>query len=521
MAHQLPLPHSESGKFPGQEIFEVDPDISIDFSKQLTMKLLLFVYNTLRLLNKVFDFTFKESDHQGFTGCLHKSKKVNREFLENRCQFNRLGYIGLLLRTSEKLFELESIKLRELNTKLMELQMYKPDWLHGVAVLHFLGNGLCWNDIRRKASIQKKLILQIQTISKYCKTCTKGYPFKITDFFREGSNNCLLRLLQDVVQSSCDHCRQDKEVSKCLEELDLKGLNPVACGDCESMLIDVLVYARLLQRNRHRMLASVWINLEYLFPISVYKDPEKNISFNLLETGKKLFQEGYKEVEQYSSIIPKTKKRKSEIIRLGYQYEIMFISGWLNEKKDNLDILLEEGFLHRKEKRPFFIQCKHHLRRSEEDRKCCEPQILKHITHLKLRLNQILSSANMGPYSNHSLNMVIEQSPCNSCCILEIIPCIAQVLCQNTFNFFSCQSLMPYFPGTHFLERLIDSGAVVLKNDLKPFSNRQDCMTHCKCNYTTCHHRKEYYICHYSKPDKVLAVHSRLAAYVYKYYITS
>ena len=296
---QLPSPYSVLG----QESFELDPNISLDFSRQLTMELLLFIYNTLCLLNKVFGLTFKKSD-RGFTGCLHKSKE---EFLGNRRQHNRLGYIGLLLRTSETLFELELLEPYELDTKLMELQMYKPDWLHGVAVLHFLGNGLCWNDIGRKASIQKKLIIRIQTISKYCKTCTKGYPIKIADFFDEGSNNCLLRLLDSIC---CDHCRKDEEVSKCLEELDLKGLNPVACGDCESMLIDVLIYARLLQRNRHRMLASVWINLEYLFPISVYKDLEKNKFSNLLATGRKLFKEGYKEVGQYSSIIPKTKKTK-------------------------------------------------------------------------------------------------------------------------------------------------------------------------------------------------------------------
>ena len=126
-------------------------------------------------------------------------------------------------------------------------------------------------------------------------------------------------------------------------------------------------------------------------------------------------------------------------------------------------------------------------------------------------LNEILSSANMGRYSNHSLNMVIEQSPCNSCSNLKIIHEIANLL--PTFNFY-CQSLMCYLHarfGTDFLERLIASRAVVLKDDLKPFSNRQDCMTR-GCKHTTCHHGKE---CHYSKPNKVLDVYYVQAVYPY------
>ena len=63
------------------------------------------------------------------------------------------------------------------------------------------------------------------------------------------------------------------------------------------------------------------------------------------------------------TLLTPTWSKESEdglVITLSTEYEVLFISGW-QEKKDDLHYLLLKGFLQRKEKRPFFIQCQHQL----------------------------------------------------------------------------------------------------------------------------------------------------------------
>ena len=68
--------------------------------------------------------------------------------------------------------------------------------------------------------------------------------------------------------------------------------------------------------------------------------------------GRHVFNLGFTEV----STVKQNIDISSDGFKVPYHFEVMFISGWQEEKKDNLNCLLLEGFLQHKDWRLFFIK---------------------------------------------------------------------------------------------------------------------------------------------------------------------
>ena len=285
------------------------------------------------------------------------------------------------------------------------------------------------------------------------------------------------------------------------------------CGDGESILVDTLVYTNMLIITNFRMMASLRLSLDYVIDLSQVKNQLRvfgHLNQVLGGIGRHLFNFGFTEVTKLRQDV----SPDSLTYKLTMDYEVTFISGWQEEKKDDLNCLLLEGFLQRKERRPFFIQCQHQLLRHDPQRKCCEPQMktsLDQVTKLLCDAHSKLT----GVLSIPSVHMMLEEDPCWAC-ESQCIPLVAAQMERHRIPL-QLVSMLPYSQYSVFLERLTEEGGPVqLKADLRPFEERHACIVQKHCRHVRYHKH-----CHYSNPSKVLAMDDSLAASPYSYFVLS
>ena len=254
---------------------------------------------------------------------------------------------------------------------MRELKDRRPEMAHGVAVLNFLTAGLCRNAHQTLANLSHL----VQALKHSCQTCRHEHPpIQLYPFYRENSSNCTLTLI-NVLLAQCRVCGGTQDAKKIQERLraELDPSHRRGCSDCESILVDTLVYTNMLSITNFRMMASTRLSLDYVIDLRTVRMPHRVLNQSeqfLRGIGRSLFNLGFTEVGRI-----RLKDSGTEII-MSMDIEVMFISGWQEEKKDDLNHLLLEGFLQFKEKRSFFIQCRHQLLRCDPQRKCCEAQML-------------------------------------------------------------------------------------------------------------------------------------------------
>ena len=478
-------------------------------------------------------------------------------------QGERMTFIGMLLRTADKIryFQEQSLQLEVqlgqsyFTRKVKKLKRDRPDIAHGVAVLNFLAAGLCRNDI----STLQNLLHLVHALRESSEKCTHDCPpfhGELADFYKEKSVNCTLTLIAECLNQHCRVCDSnnknriedcEKKLGKCLHPSNWHG-----CGDCESMLVDILVYTKMLYNTDNRMMASLRLTLNY----HVVNGRQNLVACQeeLKWLSKHLVKEGFTEVKHCESPL-----LGNTHLKISLDYEAIYISGWQDDKKDRLRVLLD-GFLQRKDRRLFFIQCKYQVLGANRPPYCCEPQIQQHLNALFSEEHHRRPSplAVLGKLDKSRLVqfidvcMLLEQDPCHKCrkIIMPVIlnqlgdhlipPQLVTMLeyekqstpKQSTPKQSTSKQSTPKQSTSEqstseqsvppFLERLTgsrDREPVVRLKSLegvpRPFELRHSCMACGGCRYVRCHrHFKSLhnvpclYPGHYSKPSIALTVES-------------
>ena len=475
---------------------EVSPDLLHDQSGSVILEFLEYLFTALVVLNEAYLHMYPTPPQH--PPCGHAPHQQGPSHLTAMAgQGERMAFVGMLLRSADRIryLKVQSVKCgQDFASKMKELKRWRPEIAHGVAVLHFLTAGLCRND----APTLTNLLHLVQAVSKSRNMCRQDHPpLQMHKFYREGSNNCTLALINTLL-AQCRMC----EGAECVKEEKAKlrsDLDPSCwhgCGDCESILMDIFMYANMLSVTNFRMLASTRLSLDYVIDLNQFRKNHRMIAQLdqvLGGIGRRLFNLGFTQITKLRQNVSGLK------VTLSMDFEVMFISGWQEEKKDDLNCLLLEGFLQRKERRQFYIQCQHQLLKCDPQRKCCEPQMEINLYNATQALYHAHSQlAGVLPFL--SVHMMLEESPCWTCGS-ECIPSIVAQMDQQRIPV-QLVAMLPYSPNSVFLERLTEEGGPVqLKADLCPFEERHMCMVHGRCGHVRCHEH-----CHYSKPSKVLAV---------------
>ena len=480
---------------------EISPDLVHDQSRGVVLEFLNYMFKALVVLNEAYHHMFPAPTPH--PPCQHAPHKQGPRHLTDMAgQGGRMAFVGMLLRTADQIryLKVQSVRFsQDFATKVKELKVRCPEIAHGVAVLNFLTAGLCRNDHQTLANLSHL----VQALKDSCKTCKHEHPpVQLYAYYGENSSNCTLTLINALL-AQCRVCGG----TQCVKEIKAKlgaELDPShkhGCSDCESILVDIAVLTNMLSVTNFRMMASTMLSPDYVIDQREVRMPDgvlNQLEEELKDVGKILFKFGFTEVGRM-----RWKDSGNEFV-VSMDFEVMFISGWQEEKKDDLNRLLLEGFLQLKEKRPFFIQCRHQLLQCDPRRKCCEPQMLASLNQVTRALHDAHSKLT-GVLSFVSVHMIMEQGPCRTC-RKHILPSIFRHKIGITLKLVS---LLPFIQGSVFLERLTaDGGPVQLKGDLVPFEERNVCIVHKRCKHVRCHTH-----CHYSNPGKVLAVKKQPFSY--------
>ena len=344
-------------------------------------------------------------------------------------------------------------------------------------------------------------------------------PINLTEVYNTKTGNHTLTLIH-VLLDQCKTCADDKHVKELKEKLgaDLDPSQWHGCGDCELILLDILMYTRMLPRTNHRMLASLRLSFDYTINLREAGDHSMvdQLGKGLREIGHQLFKLGLTKVSCRESVSPDGHTHTKTM-----GYEVMFISGWQEgeEKKDNVR-LLHDTLQEQQKRRLFFIQCAYqpqYQRRVQGNHGqpscCCEPQIqmcLQRIAAQLVKAQQRLLELVPVALPRMSMHMVLEQDPCWTCKSKVMPEILIQLAQLNYINPPQLFTMLPYIPSSEltFLERLTFAlgrdPVLRVKDNLKPFEERHVCMVDVRgqCRHVRCDDGH----CQYSKSHKVLAV---------------
>ena len=315
--------------------------------------------------------------------------------------------------------------------------------------------------------------------------------------YKNKKSNCTLTLLNKLL-NQCSETRCDINCKICQEVQHRKaGLKPHldpsrwnGCTHCESMLVDILVYAAMFCNTEHRMMASLRLSLDSSIALrqTTRECLLKQLDLQLLAMGNYLYSEGF-------TMIQRHRPPSHSCLQMSLGCEVLFISGYQHCKKDPMHKLLEK-FIKQKNQKLFYLQWKHQVKGPCPPPNCCEPQIK---FHLKTVMAELVEDHN-DLLRFIKVHVMLEQDPCGKC--QDVVSEIQAQLsdCQIPFELVS---MLPYGASDkQFLKRLTkDGGPVQMKDDLHPFEGKNVCMVHKRCKHVRCQKH-----CHYSKPGKVLAV---------------
>ena len=472
----------------------ISADLVHDQSSELVLELLESVFLLLVLLNDAFYIMYPPQRH-----CC--GRPLVRPQLDHKCptvadQGERLTFVGMLLRTADQIRWLSTDHKdgKMVETKLRNAKRYR-EYAHGIAALHFLIAGMYRPWIDHNSLILLYFLHLVHELKKAGKRCRHHHsPIKLSEFYTEKSRNCTLNVISHLL-GRCESCASTDGVARFKEKLriHLDPSNWHGCSNCESILVDTLVYTTMLSITNFRMMASLRLSIDYDMDVTAITAsdhaPERIAT-------RSLFKLGYSEISINGAFLSEGKF--DSLYKLSMDYEILFISG-REVVKNDLNCLVMEGFLKRKEKRPFFILCDHQLQQYDRNRKCCEPQIRKHVR--KLIREFCKAHQPSSALLTATATLILEQDACKECEEKEHILAIKRqlgrygVLVQHV-------TMLPFIPNSWFLHRLTTvDGPVRLLGHLVP--RKTECMdvaSECK------HYRCGCKSCYYYKPRNVLAV---------------
>ena len=456
--------------------------------------------------------------------CKHEQQPDPKRITGLTGQGERLAYIGMLLRTAERLREIVLHPSRNFAKMIKELKIYRPDLAHGVAMLQFLTAGLCRNNEKTLTKL-RDLIRELAS-NKSCWLLHNCEAIDLLHIYNETPYNRILTLINKLLDQ-CRECGNMVKVKKLREELgaDLDPSNWYGCADCELMLLDVLLYTRILKipKINDRMLSSMMLSFSYAIDLRQTSCDQVE-AIDEMKKGLEvicshLSELGLTKVSQRKSVSPNGCFRTESM-----ECEVMFMSGWQEgEKKDTIfHKVIEEC----ERSRLFHIQRRYqqeHAQSGQQKRlRCCEPQMRMCLADVVRKLgNARLALAELVPehmtLPEMRVSVLLEMDPCSTC--KEVMFDINTKL--EKLDYFKSEglkvfSLLPYSHKKYLVsdsplsisERLLSSCAradictpIQLKNDLKPFDERHRCMVHGHCRGVRCEGH-----CQYATPSEALAV---------------
>ena len=308
---------------------------------------------------------------------IHHTSKAPGHLTDMAGQGGRMAFVGMLLRTTQRIFHFKVKSLQsEKHDKYYFARMVtqekdqRPESAHGVAVLYFLTAGLCSNDTDTVFG----LLHLVQALKWASKSCEHRHcDVEFFEFYKSTKSNCTLALVRKLL----DQCREAKCDTTCKDCQDIQRykarlephLDPrhwTGCADCESMIVDILVYAAMFHNTERRMMASLRLSLN----CTINLEQNRGLLKQLMWLPRYLRQEGFTEIQHDTDA--------SLGKGFSVDYEVLFMSGWQYDKrmKGRIQLMLE-AFLERKNsRRLFFIQWKHQFVGDDGLAHCCEPQIM-------------------------------------------------------------------------------------------------------------------------------------------------
>ena len=494
-------------------------------SRNLALSVLEYIFKTLALLNTAYLHMHPNPPHQHQAPCSHVLSRTGPTVgIGMTGQGERLAYVGILLRTAQLICDIRGSVSDPLNfhTKIKELKKNRLKVARGVAMLNFLAAGLCRNDRQTPFNLLK-LVQALRSNDSCRRSHNLSGPINILQVYNKAPSNRILTLI-NILLDQCRVCASMERVKELKEKLGA-NLDPSkyhGCGDCELMLLDILMYTRMLPKAYHRMLASLRLSFDYDIDLRRAGDCQK-------ETVDKQFDNGLKEIHSRLSKLGLTEisVRKFEspdghLLTESMECEVMFMSGWQEEeeKKDAIR-LLHDSFQEQRKRRLFYIQCRYQYQRQQaqgnqqgiqqQRRRCCEPQMQKCLKRVASELgdaHQMLTELVPVAFPKMRVHMMLEQDPCEQCNSM-VLPNLLKQLDQLRYHEGQQRELFTMLPFEKhspltFLERmtpLFGQGPVRLKDDLKPFEERHVCMIRGRCRGVRC-----YGHCQYSTPSNALAM---------------
>ena len=491
------------------------PEDKVPNPRKLLPILLEHSFNTLVMLNEAYQYLYPDIPPRANAPCIHnpnwKLAYGPGHSPEMVRQGERLSFVGMLLRTAEHIRSKQASQDFPNN-----LKDEHPAIAHGVAVFNFLiENGICpnqsINSYQTLINLQG-LVRALRESNEKCKHACSPFPGTLNDFFDQKRSNCgLILIITELVENHCKTCYSKNEIAKYVKRSAncLKPSHWHGCRDCESMLLDILVYTKMLNNTPKRMMASLRLNLRCAIDSRQNQAPCQE---DIKKLTKLLFMKGFTEVKHHEA----PALGSTYLEQHSLDYEAIYISGWQHDKKDGLRKLLDR-FLEKQQSRLFFIQLRYQFKGHDTNPHCCEPQIMEHLQKV------ICTLYKRGRHLTQFIKMhlMLEQDPCSEC-RSAIMPAILSHLCDYVIapqlvtmmehkKHRKTKSKQP--PSVSpFLQRLTNGSDPVLRLRKPPqFGNRHTCTVCGGCKYIRCHFTTPHNILclcvrHYYKPSLPLTV---------------
>ena len=427
----------------------------------------------------------------------------------------RLAYIGLLLRTAERICELRYVYSSGSSflSNIEDLKANRADMAHGVAMLQFLTAGVCRN-LGETLSNLRQLVRELASLRCGAMVNHEYDPINLLYIYNATPSNRILTMINRLL-AQCRECGKTNRVTKLVAELgpDLDPSKWQGCGDCELLLLDVLLYTRIFQipNVNRRMLSSMRLSFDYNIDVMSRDQMKKSLD----DTHDCLSNLGFTKISQRSADPPNGGRSKES-----REYEVMFMSGW--QKGEKKVTMLRKVMEKYDRKRLFYIQRKYQQKRpkvkcQQDDQKqrwrCCESQMKRCFDEITEKLDSAHKAlAELVPV--HMIKMrvdiLLEMDPCPECRLAlgKMAVQMAQLKHIQSEGL-HVLSMLPY-PGNKgpspirpIPERLMSEvdAPIQLRKDLKPFWQRYTCMVHGHCRSVRCDRH-----CQYSTPNGALLV---------------
>ena len=422
----------------------------------------------------------------------------------------RLAYIGLLLRTAERICELRYSSGSSFASKIEELKANRPDMAHGVAMLQFLTAGVCRN-LGKTLRNLLQLVRELASLRCGPMVNHECNPINLHYIYNATPSNRILTMINRLL-AQCRECGKTNRVQELVAELgpDLDPSKWQGCGDCELLLLDVLLYTRIFQipNVNDRMLSSMRLSFDYNIDVMSRDQTKKSLE----DTHDCLSELGFIKISQRSAG-PSNGGRSKESM----EYEVMFMSGWKEgEKKVTM---IRKVMEKQDRKRLFYIQRKYQppkVKCQQDDQKhrkrCCESQMQRCFDEIAKKLDSAHKAlAELVPVYmiKMRVDILLEMDPCPKCKSVLVEMAVDMARLKHTKSEgLHVLSMLPYeHPGNKdpslirpIPERLM-SEAIQPRKDLKPFWQRHTCMVHGHCRSVRCGRH-----CQYSTPNRALLV---------------